>query len=351
MPSHPVISMRLVALDLVRFFAALAVVIYHYTYRYDSDSFAKLSEFTRFGYLGVPLFFVISGYVIALSASNRTAFEFAASRFARLYPAFWCGVAFTLAIITVYAENPYSLTHILANLTMVGRYLGYENIDFVYWTLQEELKFYACVFLLLLFGVFNRFKLWLSLWLVLTATYLLTNQPYFMWWFISPTYSSYFIAGVGFFLLHQKGMSRYTAFILIASLLISGVRAFDQAGSFIKDVDLAERLVAVLLTMLIYALFYALTAGKFQLVKRNLYLTIGGMTYPLYLIHSKAGTTLIDNAFGVLAEGVAVVITILLMLLFSYLIHVGVEQRVSAKIKEASLRLLQRISLNREKTS
>lgn len=76
--------MRLIGLDLVRFFAAMSVVLYHYTARHGSTSFETLSVFTKFGYLGVPLFFMISGYVISLSAANRTASEFLISRFIRL---------------------------------------------------------------------------------------------------------------------------------------------------------------------------------------------------------------------------------------------------------------------------
>lgn len=314
--------------------------MYHYTYSYESNSFPALAEFTRFGYLGVPLFFIISGYVIALSASNRSAFEFAIFRFVRLYPAFWCGVAFTVLVISIYGENPYSLTHILVNLTMVGEYLGYENIDFVYWTLQEELKFYACVFLLLFFGVFEKFKIWLSLWLALTVLFLLTNQPFFMWWFISPTYSSYFIAGVAFYLMHKEGVNRFNLIALFASLLVSSIRGFEQAASFIREPGAVNQSIAVLLIAVSYLLFYLLIAGKLQLVKRKLYLTIGGLTYPLYLIHSKAGTTMIDNAFGSLSEGVAVTITIVLMLLVSYLIHVGIEKKVSSVLKIKLLNLL-----------
>lgn len=139
--------MRLIALDLVRFFAAFSVVIYHYTYSYESNSFTTLSEFTKFGHLDVPLFFIISGYVIALSVTSRSAFEFAISRFVRLYPAFWVGIAFTVLVVSVRGENQYSIGQIAASLTMLGKYLGYENIDYVYWIVQEELKFLrVCVF-------------------------------------------------------------------------------------------------------------------------------------------------------------------------------------------------------------
>jgi peptidoglycan/LPS O-acetylase OafA/YrhL len=74
-------------------------VLYHYTARGEITSFPLLAPLTQFGYLGVPLFFMISGFVISASAENRTPSEFVISRITRLFPAYWFGVAFTLIAI------------------------------------------------------------------------------------------------------------------------------------------------------------------------------------------------------------------------------------------------------------
>src|SRR5437870_3698451 len=305
--------------------------MYHYTARQESNFFGYLSEVTKFGYLGVPLFFIISGYVIALSANNRTAFQFAISRFIRLFPAFWSGIALTVLITSFYGygQNNYSLGQILANLAMLDPYLGYEYVDVVYWTLQAELKFYACVFILIYFKYFEKFRIWLSIWLALTTLHLLIKQPFFMGWFISPSYSSFFIAGVAFYLIQKEGVNSFNLFILISSLLISSFRGFDQASSFMKDPILMNKAIVVLLIWLFYLLFYALVTEKVQLPPRSYYSTLGGLTYPLYLIHCKAGKTFIDNSEGFLSEGVVVTITIMLVLFIAYMIHIGIEKNVA----------------------
>jgi peptidoglycan/LPS O-acetylase OafA/YrhL len=46
-----------------------------------------LAPWARYGFLGVPIFFIISGYVIAYSA-ERTAAAFAIARVSRIYPTF-----------------------------------------------------------------------------------------------------------------------------------------------------------------------------------------------------------------------------------------------------------------------
>ena len=45
--------------------------------------------------------------------------------------------------------------------------------DGVYWTVQAELKFYGCVFFLLLFGWINQYKKWLTIWLLATISFTL----------------------------------------------------------------------------------------------------------------------------------------------------------------------------------
>ena len=325
---------RLISLDLVRFFAAMSVVLYHYTSRAESNTFEYFSEISKFGYLGVPLFFIISGYVISLSASNRTAFEFAISRFVRLYPAFWVSIAFTVLVsVFLSGESKYSLVQVLANLTMLNDYLGYPNIDDIYWTLQAEIKFYACIFLLVLFNVFDKTKIWLSIWILITALHLITSQPFFMGWFISPYYSSFFIAGVAFYLIHKEGFNAYNIFVLISSLLLSVFRGFEQVSGFIIEPSIIDKYIAVFIICVFYGIFYLLVSEKLKLVKRKIYLYLGGITYPLYLIHNEVGKLMIDNTFSFLPDELSVILVITIMLICSLVIHVGFERKIANPMK------------------
>ncbi len=72
-------------LDIVRFLAAAMVVLFHYTWKNQQAGPAFDS-----GWVGVEIFFVISGFVIASSANNVTAIAFIRRRFSRLYPAAIC---------------------------------------------------------------------------------------------------------------------------------------------------------------------------------------------------------------------------------------------------------------------
>ena len=331
-------------MDLVRFVAALSVVLYHYTARAESNSFELLSNVTQFGYLGVPVFFIISGFVIALSANNRSAFEFAVSRFVRLYPAYWICMLFTVLIATSYGTRDYSVAQIFSNATLLNEYFGFSNVDGIYWTLKAELKFYACIFVLLLFDAFRHIRLWLSIWLVITATYLIANQPFFMGVFISPYFSSYFISGIAFYLLHKEGKNVYNLFILISSFIISIFYTFSRTSEYIPSADFFDQYISVAVLTIFYTLFYLLVTGKIYLRKHNFYLTLGGLTYPLYLLHNVAGITIIDKYSDLISEEVLVTIIVVLMLFLSWLIHLGVEKRFATPIKVVLLKKLGAIS-------
>src|SRR5262245_60873355 len=103
----PNVGGRIPELDLLRFTAAAAVMLYHYTYRPKVDGqiveglFGALPDATRFGYLGVTLFFMISGFVILWSSEARSAGEFVISRVSRLYPSFWIAVLLTAAVVNL----------------------------------------------------------------------------------------------------------------------------------------------------------------------------------------------------------------------------------------------------------
>lgn len=93
---------RIPELDLLRFLAAIAVVFFHYAFRgYAGDDlttmhYPALEPVAQYGFLGVHLFFMISGFVILMTAGDGSVKRFIASRASRLLPAFWvcCTITF-----------------------------------------------------------------------------------------------------------------------------------------------------------------------------------------------------------------------------------------------------------------
>lgn len=332
--------MRIAALDLMRFFAALFVVLYHYISRPETNVYSSITSITNYGYLGVPIFFIISGYVIALSANNRTALQFAISRFVRLYPALWAGATFTAIITFLVTDDRITASQLLANFTLLNEYIGIKDIDGVYWTLKQELKFYACIFLLLAFGIFHKFHLWLTAWLTLAIMHLIFNQPFFMGWFISPSYSLFFIAGISFFLIESNGKTPFNLTILLTSVIGASFRVFEQASGFIPgEVESSEQFIAVIIMWGSFLFFYLLCTKIINLQNRNIYIFLGSLTYPLYLIHNKAGKILIDYFSKTFPEELILPLVLIIMLLISWCINVFIEKPISTPLKSYLLKI------------
>ena len=335
--------MRLIALDAIRFFAAFAVVLYHYISRKESLAYPFAAEFTKYGYLGVPLFFIISGFVIALSANNRTAIEFAISRFTRLYPTLWICAIFTAAATSILSGEQHSIAKIAANFTLLNEYLGYDDIDGVYWTLKAELKFYALIFIFLVFGIYEKHKIWLSIWLFSTILYTFTAQPFFMGWFITPHYSSFFIAGIALYLLRQNKDKPYSYVILAVSITISLIKGFQQVSGFITSPTEEERIVATGIIFSFFIVMYIITNKDIPIRNQRLVMLFGALTYPLYLIHNMAGKAIIDYfSTSTEDERVLIPLTISFVLLMSFLIHIYLEKPASRIIKNRLISLYEK---------
>jgi len=287
-------KLRFSILDPLRLIAALAVVFYHYSIYIEQSSPVFASIF-KYGYLGVDFFFILSGFVIMASAQNRSAFEFALSRAIRIYPAFMLCLGFTLLVSYYLDSSLLFWKNIFWNAIILNDYVGIPNIDGVYWTLQAELKFYGCIFILLLSGAFVYWRYWLGIWLFAAISYYFYQQPYFMGWFINPGYSFYFIGGVCAYLLHQQPQNKYVYIVLFISMIFAFFSAQQQASDFMVHVNDGNRLVAALVVMLFYVFFILLAKGFFNIGKSPLLMLLGALSYPLYLIHNRAGKTIILN--------------------------------------------------------
>ncbi len=234
---------------------------------------------------------------------------------------------------------------------MLNDYFGIADLDGVYWTLQAELKFYFCIFLLITFGMFKRFEFWLTLWIACAATFLLADQPFFMGWLISPEYSSFFIAGVACYLRFTRGPSKYIFAILAGSLILSSTHIYSLTPSFIKGATSADRSVSVALVWCFYLLLYLLAAGKLQIRDRQWYVQLGLLTYPLYLIHNVAGKALTETLSAYFDQSLAILTVVALLLIIAWLSYSIIEKPVSARLKKYLLSMFGKLSVANAKSS
>jgi peptidoglycan/LPS O-acetylase OafA/YrhL len=316
-------NLRIQELDGLRLFAATAVVLYHLTYiKSDtSGNFPEIDWLTRFGYLGVDLFFIISGFVILWSAQGRTPWQFAVSRFARLYPIFWVALALSSLI-----AGP-SLIQLAANATMIAGYLGQEYIDGVYWTLQVELKFYVLVGALLILGQGKYFERWISGWLAasICAEFILFLRPIVIY-----PYSPLFIGGAMAFLIRSDGPSIWRLAIFFAAATLAILHADGASAGFIaQDAGIIPQLA-------VSVAFVAILLIAFGKLRLPCPASAAALTYPLYLIHNVIGRWL----YGSIAapKWISLIITLVAVYLMAYLLA-RLDQPLGAGVKKGADKL------------
>jgi peptidoglycan/LPS O-acetylase OafA/YrhL len=336
---------RFYILDLMRFLAALAVVFYHYSIYFRGTFFEVVIPIANYGYLGVPFFFMLSGFVITASAQNRSAIQFALSRMARLYPAFWACLLFTCGIVFYLKGGGIGFGQAAINSTMLNDYLGVKNIDDVYWTLQAEIKFYGCIFVLLVLNLYKYVKTWLVIWLCLAILFHFYNQPFFLGWLINPSYSFYFIGGVCSYLLYENKRNYFILCVFAVAMIFSALKASHQVADFYSASGAFGQYIAVGVVVIFYIFFMCLSFRALNLKPFRMYALMGSVSYPLYLCHNRAGKALIDSISQSLPMTATIILVIFFILAVSLLVHFIVERNLSTAIIQVGNKLIQRATV------
>jgi len=326
---------RFYEIDLLRFLAALAVVLYHYTFRgfaeggYSPVEYPVLGEIFKYGLYGVQLFFIISGFVILMTASKRDAPNFVISRITRLYPAFWACVTLTAGFILWKGGELFQvgLVQYLLNLTMISGFAGVEMVDGVYWTLLVEIKFYALIFVLLLFGQIKRIEWFLAFWLVLTALSMVVSLHIVITFLFLTDWSPFFIAGALFYLIRQNGMNLVRGAMLVISLMLSLWQNLNEIKhlAVLYKSDFSPYISSAVI-LACFAVFLLISLGKTKGLSSQKLIKLGVLTYPLYLIHQNIGFMLFQEFGDSVNRYILLMALVSIMLIAAWLIHQLIEQ-------------------------
>jgi exopolysaccharide production protein ExoZ len=132
----------------LRGLSALWVLLYHAQLLQGNSGWAPYVEWASFGYLGVDIFFVISGFIMAMNTAHtapsvRHSLRFALLRLGRVYSGWWPVFGLCLLGLSITSGWP-------ADKDLWGSWwLSSINIDTlllpVTWSLTFELYFYALI--------------------------------------------------------------------------------------------------------------------------------------------------------------------------------------------------------------
>lgn len=158
----------------MRFFAALAVVLFHVGFTPIASVSPSLGRLFNSGYVAVGLFYVLSGFVLAYTYAGQKIDRrtFYVARFARLYPAYLLALALALPIFLLKAtgDAEYPPIRLIASFllvpSMLQAWLPQTALAWnsPAWSISVECFFYALF--LWLVGLIERRSLRSCIWIV-----------------------------------------------------------------------------------------------------------------------------------------------------------------------------------------
>jgi exopolysaccharide production protein ExoZ len=286
----------IISLQVLRGIAVLLVVYYHahglLIKRHEelglkTDFWMVEQGITKFGAIGVDIFFVLSGFIIFYtSRSNlKTRLNFIKDRVIRIFP-IW-GIALT--VLLLFSAFPgvsasYSIMDILLSYLLIPMNYngGVKPILEVGWSLYYELFFYFMFAVFLSFGFVNRLILmtiaaFFSVWL----GYFYTSETAI---FKIATHGRIFefIAGGWIAYYYSKGIEFKSGLMIISFLMI----VCFSFGFILVDWWRLE--VSGLITRGPIAVLLVLIALHWKseiVICKNLLLFLGEASYSIYLFH------------------------------------------------------------------
>ncbi len=295
-------SKRINHLDGLRGLAILMVLGFHAFARWPElipygDDYAGFFLFQQ-GWLGVELFFLISGFVILMSLEKCSSLgQFIYKRWIRLFPAMLVATILIYLTAPLFINRPSGeaeLLGVIPGLTFMrpswwSAILGVEvrGIETAFWSLYVEFKFYIIVALLFFFFdkkklVFMLFALYVSAVALHIGTKLfdstLINSAAQFAIGLSLQYFGWFAAGSALYIFHQN-QDKNWFYLGLGMAIISSFTATPEIS--------VGSVAGALMVSLLFA--FSLINEKIQtLLQSRFLLFVGLISYPLYLIHENA---------------------------------------------------------------
>jgi len=307
--------MRLEGIDLLRGLAVITVVLYHFFELLGLQNHFLYPYITSIGQLGVPLFFIISGYLIYRSVEYSITHkgtvsgikQYTLHRLFRILPAYYVNFVFVFLLAYFYFDtmqtwsNTFIVKQVLAHLTFTSYFLYQTSglgIDGAYWTLSIEMLWYIVAPLFFLYIKKDKYYFIIILLALLylcsidlgifdTLFHLDKTQSNYMaklffFSFQLPAQIIYFISGIYIYKYLSKkyhdpvpNIFKWLLFFILVSLFI-----YLSHQTFYTSSFLVRNLVTVVIVTLVFVLFY-------QSHIKQLFILdwIGKISYSIYLWH------------------------------------------------------------------
>ncbi|PIJ48817.1 MULTISPECIES: acyltransferase family protein [unclassified Erwinia] len=358
---------KLESIQILRGLAALSVVIFHYRFFLPPGSAARsiLDKSFWWGGVGVDLFFVISGFIMVYVTENKpsgakTSMSFLSNRLTRILPTYYVVLLFvflTSGAMSIF-HHPEKSSNLVSAMTFqpyvatpAPLYIPDSGMYNVRWTLNYELYFYFIFSLCLL--IKHRF----------TAICVLFSLPtiyaYFSTGSVTLSTAGYsfdsaslrfltnpiifefgigILSGVLYFRFKNKSILK-NPYILLSCVIVTigGI-----SSGFLIQYNLITSIMFSFLVLL-----FSLQNDSILKFTPKIFITLGNISFSLYLIHNPLGGYILGLAekvqHGALKSLIGIAVILFITLITSWLSHKYIEIKLTKKVRD----LLKSIAFNK----
>ena len=323
---------RFEILDALRGIAVLSVMLFHYLTVFDNEfgyNDKPIWNF-KYGFWGVELFFIISGFVIYYSIEKSNNIKtFIINRFIRLYPTYFICLVITFSLISYFNLSTYRNTTIpesIVNLTMIQGLFGIKSVDTSYWSLQIELAFYFFISIIFMMKLGNRIVYVIYFWLLLIFIYNFLFKIPLIGLIMNLQYGMFFLTGMIFYRIKVLEENKMINHLLIFFCYILSLLILRKMDGVIWGVTL------------VYLVIYLALFDYLNFIKNRILFFLGNISYALYLIHNNIGLLILKKLkiMG-FSNSFSFILPVTVSILLAWLITLYIEKNISFKLRQLLL--------------
>jgi peptidoglycan/LPS O-acetylase OafA/YrhL len=341
---------RLDKLTSLRFFAALLVVLFHLRTNLPQQGtlLHLYVQFSAYGFMGVSVFYVLSGFVISLANDRWKGWrKYLLGRVTRIYPSHWI---VTFALVLGWTIMRYHLYLVsswrvdLLNLSLLQAWVPradyYLSLNAVSWSLSVEMFFYVAFLLLRRLSDLHVYVLSILSYLILAGIVLGLHDwvdPYWSFYINPLARLPEFLAGMALYRLYRGGRLAMPSVPNIDFLfwLASMLAVAAYLGHRRVDTIFFYSLVPLPFCVLI--MISLLREGSNAYMTNKALVLLGESSFALYLIHHPV----IDFMNLVARRGLGLnwfvvnSVTLLLCIGVSVVFYTFIESRLTRSLKQS----------------
>ncbi|MGZ4834255.1 MAG: acyltransferase family protein [Terriglobales bacterium] len=273
---------RLGTIDALRGLAAFSVAWFHFTNGGPLLANGVLKSSGHYGWVGVEMFFVISGFIIPYSL-YRAGYQgsdfsrFLLKRITRLDPPYIADILLIIAISYLVPFAPgfrgewphYTATQLLCHLGYVNSIVGKPWVNIVFWSLGIEFQYYLLIGVLFPLLVDRRrsVRFGFLFALILLAILIRRYTLVFVWFPL-------FVSGI---LTFQRKAELISTKTMLGGLLVTGTVCWLVNGHLVSIVVIATALVIA---------FVEIPSSRLT--------DLGLISYSMYLLHVPIGGKIVN---------------------------------------------------------